>query len=269
MFSQAVNQHASSVRGGSARTRALLVAVLSCVSAGVGVYPVSTEAASLSQWLESAQRMLGGGKGEAAPAGQEAMARAIRESLELGSGRASDLLSQVGGYASHPVYRIELPASVQPVARGMRTLGLGPQVDRIEELMNRGAEQAASEAKAVFIDAVRAMTLTDALGIVRGPQTAATDFFRTQTEASLRSRYQPIIQRNLEQIGFYTQYKQLLNSYQALPLANKPNLDLEQHVVTRALDGLFAQVAEEERKIRQDPLGRGSRAIAAVFGQGR
>lgn len=245
------------------RLRAALVAM---ALAGVAGWPLYAQAASLSEWLESAQRLLGRG-GQSDGAGQEAMGAAIKESLELGSSRAADLLSKTGGYASHPVYRIELPAAVQPVARGLRTLGLGSQVDRVEELMNRGAEQAAGEAKAVFIDAVRAMTLTDALGIVRGSQTAATDYFRVQTEASLRARYQPIIQQNLEQIGFYTQYRQLLASYQALPLANKPDLDLEQHVLTRALDGLFAQVAEEEKAIRQDPLGRGSQAIAAIFGR--
>jgi len=199
--------------------------------------------------------------------GEGAFARGIKESLELGSTRAADLLSQAGAYRNHPSYRIKLPQAVQPIAARMRQFGLGGQIDRIELLMNQAAEQSAVEAKSIFINAVRTMTVTDALGIVRGSDTAATEYFRGRTEASLRERYMPIIQKNLQQIGFYQQYQQMLSGYQQLPIANKPDLDLEQHALTQSLDALFKQVAEEEKLIRMDPLGRGSSAIAAVFGR--
>jgi hypothetical protein len=217
--------------------------------------------AEMSQILESS--------GTSAPgqSSQSALARAIKESLELSSTRAADLLSKAGGYRNHPVYRIKLPESVQPIAGRLRQFGLGSQVDRMELLMNQAAEHAAVEARTVFVDAVRAMSITDALGIVRGPETAATDYFRQQTETSLRQRYQPIVQSNLRQIGFYDQYQQLLTAYKKLPLSNKPELDLEQHVLDQSLRALFSQVAEEEKLIRQDPIGRGSSAIAAVFGK--
>lgn len=197
---------------------------------------------------------------------QAQLVRGIKEALELGSNRAATSLSAAGGYANSPLYRIELPANVQPLASKLRQLGLGSQLDGIESLMNQGAEKAAVEAKAVFVDAVRTMSVTDALGIVRGNGTAATDYFRVQTEASLRQRYLPIIQQNLKQIGFYNQYQQLLGTYNMLPIANKPSLDLEQHVLNAALDGLFKQVAVEEQLIRKDPVGRGSQIIGAVFG---
>jgi hypothetical protein len=199
--------------------------------------------------------------------GESALARAIKESLELSSARAADLLSRAGGYQKHPLYRIKLPESVQPVAARLRQFGLGGQIDQIETLMNQGAEHAAVEAKALFIDTVRSMSVTDALGIVRGSDTAATQYFRQHTEAELRARYQPIIKSNLQQIGFYKQYERLLAAYKQLPLANKPDLDLEQHVMTQSLNALFTQVAQEEQAIRKDPLGRGSSAIAAVFGR--
>ena len=215
--------------------------------------------AEMSQVLQN-----GGGQGTQS---QSAFARAVKESLELGSVRASDLLSKKGGYSNHPMYRIKLPDTVQPIASRLRQFGLGGQLDRVEALMNQGAEQAAAEAKPVFIDAVRAMTITDALGIVRGHETAATDYFRRQTEASLRQRYLPILERNLEQLGFYRQYKQMLSTYNALPIQNKPDLDLEQHALTQSLNALFTQVGEEEKLIRRDPIGRGSSAIAAVFGR--
>jgi hypothetical protein len=206
----------------------------------------------------------------AEPIGQTSQAvlvRGIKESLELGSTRAAELLSRPRAYLDHPVYRIRLPAPVRPAADSLRLIGLGGQLDRVELLMNQAAEQAAGEARAVFIGAVRAMTITDAMGIVRGQDTAATDYFRRHTEASLRQRYAPIIQKHLRQIGFYEQYRQVLTAYDRLPIPEKPSLDLEQHVLTRSLDALFTQVAEEEKMIRQDPVGRGSRAIAAVFGQ--
>jgi hypothetical protein len=198
---------------------------------------------------------------------QAQLVRGIKEALELGSNRAATSLSATGGYANNPLYRIELPANLQPITGKLRQLGLGSQLDRVESLMNQGAEKAAIEAKTVFIDAVRNMSVTDALGIVRGNNTAATDYFRTQTETSLRQRYLPIIKQNLQQIGFYNQYQQLLGTYNMLPLANKPSLDLEQHVLNMALDGLFKQVAQEEQLIRKDPVGRGSQIIGAVFGQ--
>lgn len=198
---------------------------------------------------------------------QAQLVRGIKETLELGSNRAATSLSATGGYANNPLYRIELPANVQPLASKLRQLGLGSQMDKVENLMNQGAEKAAVEAKAVFVDTVRNMSVTDALGIIRGNNTAATTYFRAQTEASLRQRYLPIIQQNLQEVGFYNQYKQMLGTYNMLPIANKPDLDLEQHVLNQALNGLFKQVAVEEQLIRKDPVGRGSQIIGAVFGQ--
>jgi hypothetical protein len=214
----------------------------------------------MSQILES-------GAVSAGQPDEAALTRAVKESLELGSTRAADLLSRAGGYQNSSRYRIRLPEPVQPLANRLRQFGLGGQVDRIEALMNQGAERAAVEAKAVFISAVRGMTVTDAMGIVRGSNTAATDYFRQHTEADLRQRYLPIIRSNLEQVGFYKQYQQLLTAYKRLPLADKPDLDLEQHVLTQSLNALFTQVGEEEKAIRKDPLGRGSEAIAAIFGR--
>lgn len=197
---------------------------------------------------------------------QAQLVRGIKEALELGSNRAATSLSASGGYANNSLYRIELPANLQPITSKLRQLGLGSQMDKVESLMNQGAEKAAVEAKAVFVDAVRNMSVTDALGIVRGNSTAATDYFRAQTEASLRQRYLPIIKENLQEIGFYNQYQQMLSTYKMLPIANKPDLDLEQHVLNQALNGLFKQVGVEEQLIRKDPVGRGSQIIGTVFG---
>ncbi|MBM0104815.1 DUF4197 domain-containing protein [Steroidobacter sp. S1-65] len=237
------------------RARATLAAgVALAVTLGLGA------CAEMSQILEASA-------GTAGTSNQSALARAVKESLELGSTRAADMLSKTGGYQNSSIYRIRLPEPVQPIASRLRQFGLGGQIDQIEKLMNQGAERAALEAKGIFIDAVRNMTVADAMGIVRGNDTAATAYFRQNTESQLRQKYLPIIQNNLRQIGFYNQYQQLLTAYKQLPLTNKPDLDLEQHVLTQSLNALFTQVGEEEKAIRKDPLGRGSSAIAAVFGR--
>jgi hypothetical protein len=196
---------------------------------------------------------------------QAQLIQGIKSVLDLSSNRATEKLGQIGGYNNNPLYHIELPSDLQPIAKKLRQLGLASQLDQVENLMNQGAEKAAVEATEVFISAVRKMSVTDALGIVRGNNTAATDYFRSQTEASLRQRYLPIIQDNLKQIGFYNQYQQLLSSYKLLPIANKPNLDLEQHVLDQSLKALFSEVAAQEKKIRKDPVGQGSAIIGSVF----
>ncbi len=231
-----------------------------CIVALTAMLVASSGCAEMSQILES-------GTQTSAGSNESALTRGIKESLELGSTRAADLLSKTGAYRNSPVYRIQLPQQVQPLASRLRQFGLGGQLDRIELLMNQAAEQAAVEAKGVFVTAVRAMTITDALGIIRGSDTAATNYFKQHTETVLRQRYLPIVQKNLQQIGFYQQYQQMLSTYKQLPIANKPDLDLEQHVLTQSLNALFTQVGEEEKAIRKDPIGRGSSAIAAVFGR--
>lgn len=197
---------------------------------------------------------------------QQQLVDGIKQALELGADRATTDLSADGGYSDSSLYRIELPENVQNIASTLRRFGLGSQIDRVETLMNEGAEQAAAAAKPVFVDAIKNMSVTDALTIIRGGDTEATDYFREQTETSLRSRYQPIIDENLQKIGFYGQYQQLLKVYEGLPINNKPELDLEQHVLDASLDALFKQIAVEEKSIRQDPLGRGTQLIYSVFG---
>ncbi len=192
---------------------------------------------------------------------------AIKEALQLSITRAADQLSASGGYEQNNRWRMALPESVQPVADKLKQLGLAGPLNQVESLMNRGAELAAAEAKGVFLEALNAMAVPDALGIIRGGNTAATDFFRTVTEAQLRERYNSIMQSQLQQLGFYKQYQQILTTYKALPMANKPDLDLEQYAVNRGLDALYGQIAAEEQKIRANPLEQGTALIAAIFGR--
>lgn len=193
------------------------------------------------------------------------MANGIKQALDIGSQRASTSLSVENGYAAMG-YPLSLPPALQPVTDTLKRVGMGSYVARVETAMYRGAEQAAAEALPVFQQAIRAMTITDALGIVRGDDSAATRYFRDQTESVLRERYQPIIRRNLESTGFYSQYTAMLEVYNALPLTNRPNLDVEDQLLTQSLNALFGRMAEEEKLIREAPVARGSALIGVVFG---
>lgn len=193
------------------------------------------------------------------------LAGGVKEVLELSSTRAADALGVAGGYSNSQQYRIKLPQAVQDITDPLRSFGLGGYIDSVEQLMNDGAEKAAGEAKTLFIAAVKDMSVNDAIGIVRGGDNAATDYFRSQTESQLRAKYQPIMQSQLKQLGFYGDYQQLLNAYKLVPLPNKPSLDLEEHAIQLGMDALFEQVALEEQKIRANPMEQGSALISSVL----
>ncbi|MDF1628428.1 MAG: DUF4197 domain-containing protein [Alcanivoracaceae bacterium] len=190
---------------------------------------------------------------------------ALKQVLKLSSQRAGTTLSATDGYRNSG-YPLTLPASLKPVADTLRKVGMGGYLDKVDAAMNRGAEQAAAEALPVFQQAITNMTIQDAVDVATGGETAATDYFRGQTEAQLRQRFQPIIRSNLEKTGFYSQYKSMLDTYNALPLTSKPNLDIESEVMNQSLNALFGRMAAEEKMIRQAPLSRGSAMINAVLG---
>jgi hypothetical protein len=235
------------------KTRLILLSALVLGSAGCAN-------GNYSEWFNVGSQVASDmGYGE-----QADVAGGIKQALELGSERAAATLSADGGY-SRAGYPISLPQQLQPVADTLRKVGMGSYVDKVEAAMNDGAEKAAAESVPVVKQAISEMTVTDALGIVNGGQTAATDYFRGKTETSLRQRYQPIIRENLQKTGFYDQYQAMLGVYNALPLTSKPNLDVEEVVTEQALDGLYGRIAAEEKLIRQDPVGRGSALLGRIF----
>lgn len=221
------------------------------------------DSATLGQVLGTTSQMVAG----AAQNNEATVGAAIREALAIGSERAATTLSASGGYAKNPVLRLTLPESVQPVAKGLRAVGMGSYVDKVEADMNEAAELAAARAVPVFRNAVTQMTLADAIGILNGGDNAATQYFRGKTESNLRTQFAPIINDSLQKTGYYDSYKSMLGVYNKLPLADKPSLDLEQHILERSLDGLFVKLADEEKLIRQDPAKRTTELLRQVFGK--
>lgn len=199
-------------------------------------------------------------------AGDESQAKALRELLSQGSVQAVALLGKPDGYFANPRVRIPLPENLQRIEHTLRRLGQGGLADEFVLSMNRAAESAAPEAKAVFLEVVRGLTLRDTVAIVRGPDDAATRYLREHADAALVSRFRPIVARATEQVGVTARYKKLTRRASfvggALDLSR---FDLDNYVTQRALDGLFVLIADEEQRIRHDPAARTTELLRKVF----
>ena len=206
------------------------------------------------------------GIGTSAPLSESTIVAGLREALTVGTERAVDVTSRRDGFYGNPRIRIPLPESFERTASGMRSVGLGGLVDELEISMNRAAERAAAEATPVFVQAVREMTIQDARGILSGSERAATDYFQGRTRASLRQRFQPIVEAGMQQVGLASLYANLVAQIARYPLLPQPRLNLSEHVTESALDGLFDVLAQEETRIRQDPVARTTELLRQVFG---
>jgi hypothetical protein len=191
----------------------------------------------------------------------------LKEALRIGTDRTVLSTSQLDGYLANELIKIAIPEQLESLTSTLRDIGLGSQVEELEVGMNRAAEQAASEAREVFGNAITQMTIADAYSILNGGDTAATDFFREQTWYALQNRYRPIVQQKMDEIGLSRLYGQAVDMYNSLPMVDKPVvLDLDDYVTNEALTGLFTVLAQEEAKIRQDPVARTTELLRRVFG---
>lgn len=196
---------------------------------------------------------------------QETVAAGLKQALQVGTDKTVFNTNRDGGFSNNPLIKIIVPEKLDKVVSTVRKVGLGSYVDKFELQMNRAAESAAGEAKAVFFDAISNMSWQDAWGILRGGENAATNYFKQHTTTALTNRFKPIIQTNMQKVGFYKDYNKLLNTYNSLPFTKKQDLSIETYVTEQALDGLFTLVAQEEAKIRKDPVARTTELLQKVF----
>ena len=191
---------------------------------------------------------------------------ALKTALEKGSVAAVANLGRVDGFLGNPQVKIPLPESAQRAERVMRRVGMGKYADELITTMNRAAESAVPEARALFVDSVKKMTVQDAKGIISGGETAGTECFRRTTREQLHKRFLPIVQRATARVDLAQKYDQYAERAAGVGLLRKEDADLDEYVTQKALDGLYLMVAEEEKKIRKDPVGTGSAIIRKVFG---
>jgi hypothetical protein len=197
--------------------------------------------------------------------GKDATA-ALRAALEKGSVAAVANLGRVDGFLGNPKVKIPLPESAQRAESLLRRVGMGKYADELIVTMNRAAEQAVPEAKALFIDSVKKMSVQDAKGILTGGDTAGTEYFRRATREQLHKRFLPIVEKATAKVQLAQKYDQYAERAAGVGLLRKEDADLDEYVTRKALDGLYLMVAEEEKKIRKDPVGSGSAIIKKVFG---
>jgi hypothetical protein len=191
---------------------------------------------------------------------------ALRTALEKGSRAAVDQLGRQDGFFGDTRVKIPLPPSLQRAERNLRRFGMGKYADELVLTMNRAAEAAVPEAKQLFVDSVKKMSVQDAKGILTGGETAGTEYFRRTTAEQLRKRFLPIVQKATQKVGLAQKYNQYAEQGVALGLVEADQANLDAYVTRKALDGLYFMVAEEEKKIRQDPVGTASSILKKVFG---
>jgi hypothetical protein len=191
----------------------------------------------------------------------------IRTALERGAASAVELLGRPGGFLDNPKVRIPLPPGLEQAAGMLKLMGQQRRVDELVTAMNRAAEAAVPEARTLLMDAVRSMSVEDALAIVRGGDTSVTDFFASRTRQPLTQRFLPIVTRATEKVSLAQSYNELVGKAGAMGLVKAEDANLERHVTAKAVDGLYLMIGEEERRIRQDPIATGSAILQKVFGR--
>lgn len=193
------------------------------------------------------------------------VAAGLKEALTIGTQNSANRLSSVNGFFANAALKILMPPEAQKVESTLRGVGLGSVVDKAVLAMNRGAEEAAKSATPIFVNAIKEMTITDAMGILKGGNNAATNYFKQKTTTALTTAFRPVINDALKKVDatkYWGDVFSVYNRFSSTPV----NTDLSAYVTERAISGIFHEVALEEQKIRQDPAARVTDLLKTVFG---
>lgn len=193
-------------------------------------------------------------------------ADAIKQALINGTDKGVSTVSVIDGYFMNPEIKIPFPPEAVTIETKLRSVGLGKQVDKAVLSINRAAEDAAKEAKPIFVSAIKGMSITDAIQIVTGKENAATEYLKKTTTSELKAKFEPVIQNSLNKVNATRYWSDVMNTYNKIPLVQKMNPDLTAYVTDRAIEGLFVMIAKEELRIRKDPVARTTDLLKKVFG---
>jgi hypothetical protein len=194
------------------------------------------------------------------------IASGIKQALEIGTSHGADQLSAPNGFLGNAAVKILFPPEAQKVESTLRSIGLGSLADNVVTSLNRAAEDAAKEAKPIFTDAIKQMTITDATNILLGNKDAATQYFKRVTTSQLMAKFSPVITNSLSKVGATKYWTQAAASYNKIPLVKPVNTDLSNYVAQKAIEGMFVQVAQEELQIRDNINARSTTLLQKVFG---
>lgn len=235
--------------------RIFLIATLCLLIAG-------TASAQLESLKKAAKSITSGGT----KLSSEEIAEGLKEALTNGISKGSDLVSQVDGYFKNPEIKLPFPPEAKKAEEKLRQMGMGAEVDKFVLTLNRAAEDAAKEAKPIFVTAIKSMTIQDAAGILKGQPDAATQYLKRTTSSPLKDKFKPVVQSSLSKVNATKYYADLINTYNKIPLVQKMNPNLDDYATDKAIEGLFTMIAKEEKNIRQNPGARTSELLKKVFG---
>jgi Protein of unknown function (DUF4197) len=196
----------------------------------------------------------------------EEIGRGLKEALTVGIKNSSSKASALDGYLGNNLIKLLFPPEAQKVEARLRQIGLGGECDKFITALNRGAEDAAKFAAPIFIDAITKMTIQDAVSILKGDKDAATQYLKRTSTQALLTAFSPVIESSLNKTNATKAYTDIANTYNKIPLVQKVNPNLTEYASNKAIDGLFLLVAQEEAKIREDPMARVSDLLKRVFG---
>jgi hypothetical protein len=190
----------------------------------------------------------------------------LKDALSKGTQKSTDKLSAVDGFFKDAAVKILFPPEAAKMEKTLRSAGFGEQVDKAILDINRAAEDAAKSAAPIFLNAIKGMSVSDGLGILRGPDTAATSYLRRSTSAQLTAAFLPVIKNSLDKVGATNSWKTVVDLYNKVPFHSKVSNDLPGYTTQRALNGVFYYVAAEEKSIRANPAGQADALLKKVFG---
>lgn len=223
---------------------------------------------STSGFFDNLTKDLGISEGPGNGLDEPTIVKGLKEALSTGTSRAVASVSQRDGYFSNEMIKILMPEKIRTVADLLGKAGFQGQVDDFILSMNRSAEKAAPKATELFVTALKAMTFEDARKILQGDSTSATEYFKQKTNDKIYTAFKPVIVTSMKNVGVASSYKQMVEKFEAIPFAGSVgSLDLDHYVTTKAVDGLFSMLGEEEKKIRTNPVARSTELLKKVFGK--
>jgi len=208
----------------------------------------------------------GTGTPAANPLTNDEVISGLRDALTVGTNNSSTFASKVDGFYKNPSLFIPFPPEAQKVKDWATKLGMNDQLDKFVMTLNRSAEEATKDAAPVFVNAIKGMSIGDGFAILKGADNAATQYLKDKTTAELRLKFTPIVQNAINKVELTKYWNPIINNYNKVPFVEKQNPDLTAYVTDRAIEGLFKLIAEEELKIRKDPIARVTDILKRVFG---
>ncbi len=196
---------------------------------------------------------------------QEKAGEGLKEALRIGIQNAASSASSSGGFINNPLIKIPFPPEVANVETKLRALGMGGTVDKFVNTLNAGAEEASKKAAPIFVDAIKEMSITDALTILKGDDDAATAYLKSKTSAKLEAAFLPVISQALQKVQVTKYWNPIVTTYNGLPMTDDINPNLEAYVTQEAMEGLFLLLSQEEAKIRNNPGARVTDLLKEVF----